>query len=106
MTGFDYHEKDDIAVFEQGNYDNYEKSVDIANFVVELSEDEKFLGLEVIGASEKLPLTKEELSNIEDVEIKVESDEESKMVSIVLMHEGEKTSLNLPVKGFTRQPAR
>jgi uncharacterized protein YuzE len=105
MNFFEYHEKDDIAVFEYGDYDSYERSIDVANFVVDLSEDGEFLGLEVIGASERLPLTKEELSEIEDVEIMVEEERDAMMVSIVLMRNGEKTSLNLPVTGLTGQPA-
>lgn len=105
MTHFEYHEEDDIAVFEHGDYDSYERSIDVANFVVDLSEDGEFLGLEVIGASERLPLTKEELSEVEDVEVMVEEEGDAMMVSIVLMRDGEKTSLNLPVTGLTGQPA-
>lgn len=105
MTHFEYHEKDDIAVFEYGDYDSYERSVDVANFVVDLSESGEFLGLEVIGASERLPLTGEELSEVEDVEVMVEEEGDAMMVSIVLMRDGEKTSLNLPVTGLTGQPA-
>jgi len=105
MTHFEYHEKDDIAVFEHGDYDDYERSVDVANFVVDLSESGEFLGLEVIGASERLPLTKEQLSQIEEVEIMVQKDEDSMMATIVLKQGNEKTSLKLPVTGLTGQPA-
>jgi len=105
MTNFEYHEKDDIAVFEYGDYEEYERSVDIANFVVDLSETGEFIGLEVIGASKKLPLTREELSEIEDVEIMIQEDEDATMVTIVLKKEGQKTSLNLPVTGLKTQPA-
>lgn len=104
MTHFEYHEKDDIAVFEYGDYDGYERSVDVANFVVDLSENGEFLGLEVIGASERLPLSKEQLSEVEDVEIMVQEDVGSMMVTIVLKQDNEKTSLNLPVTGLTGQP--
>lgn len=104
MTTFEYHEKDDVAVFEHGDYDDYDRSVDIANFVVDLDEKENFLGLEVIGASEKLPLTKQELKDVEEVEIDIQ-EEEAMMVTIILKRENEKTSLNLPVTGLTEQPA-
>jgi len=105
MTHFEYHEKDDIAVFEQGDYDDYERSVDVANFVVDLSENGEFLGLEVIGASERIPLTKKQLSEIENVEIDVQKDGENKMITIMMKQGREKTSLNLPVTSLTRQPA-
>jgi uncharacterized protein YuzE len=105
MTHFEYYEEDDVAVFEYGNYDHYERSVDIANFVVDLSDTGEFLGLEVIGATERLPLNKKELSEIEDVEIMVKKDGDSMMVTIVLKQDNEKTSLNLPVTEFTGQPA-
>lgn len=105
MTMFEYHEKDDIAVFEYGDYSEYERSVDIANFVVDLDEDGNFLGLEVIGASERLPLTKDELTEVDDVEIEVRNDEGSMMVSIIMTQDNERTSLNLPVTGLSKQPA-
>jgi uncharacterized protein YuzE len=105
MTRFEYHKKDDIAVFEYGDYDAYERSIDVANFVVDINSEGDFLGLEVIGASERLPLTKEELSNIEDIEIVVKDDEESMMVTITLRRDEKETSLNLPMKGITGQPA-
>jgi len=104
IKNFEYHRKDDIAVFEAGSYDNYERSVDVANFIVDLSEDGGFLGLEVIGASETLPLTKEQLSEVEEVEITVQEDE-NMMVSIIMKQEGEQTSLNLPVTDLNSQPA-
>lgn len=69
-----------------------------------MSEGGGFLGLEVIGASERLPLTKEQLSEVEEVEITVQEDE-NMMVSIIMKQEGEQTSLNLPVTDFNSQPA-
>ena len=105
MTRFEYHEEDDIAVFEYGDYDSYDRSVDVANFVVDLTEDGEFLGLEVIGASDRLPLTKQELSEVESIEIKIQEDEEAMMVTITLDRDGKKASLNLPVTEFAAQPA-
>ena len=102
---FEYHEEDDIAVFEHGDYDDYERSVDVANFVVDLSQNGEFLGLEVIGASERIPLTKKQLSQIEDVEIDIQEDGESKMIFIIVKQGKEKTSLNLPVTDLKCQPA-
>lgn len=61
--------------------------------------------MEFAGASERLPLTEEELSEIEDVEIMVEEEGDAMVISIVLMRDGEKTSLSLPVTGLTGQSA-
>jgi uncharacterized protein YuzE len=105
MTEFEYHEEDDVAVFQYRSYDDYDRSVDIANFVIDLDEENNFLGLEVIGASERLPLTKEELGNAEEVEIDVREDENGVMVSILIMTNDERTSLNLPVTGLGEQAA-
>lgn len=105
MTYFEYHEEDDIAVFEHGDYDEYERSIDVANFVVDLDADGDFLGLEIIGASERLPLEKKELSDVEDVEIVVKEDGDSMMVTITLRRGEKETSLNLPMKGIIGQPA-
>jgi len=68
-------------------------------FVIDLSEDGKFLGLEVIGASERLPLNSKQLSKVEDVEITVQEEEDNMMVTVVMKLGNEKTSLNLPVTG-------
>ena len=73
--------------------------------MVDLSKSEEFLGLEVIGASERLPLTKKQLSQIEEVQINIQEDEGSKMITIVMKQGKEKTSLNLPVTGLMSQPA-
>lgn len=105
MTEFKYHEKDDIAVIKHGDYDSYERSIDLANFVVDLSREGDFLGLEVIGASERLSLTSEELTEVEDVEVEVEKEEETMMVIIILESGVEKTSINLPVKASDGQLA-
>ena len=99
MTRFEYHEKDDIAVFEYGNYSDYQRSIDVANFVIDLSENGEFLGLDVIGASERLPLNRKQLSKVEDVEITVQEEEGNVMVTVVMKLGNEKTSLNLPVTG-------
>lgn len=105
MTYFEYYREDDIAVFQYGDYDQYERSIDVANFVVDFSESGEFLGLEVIGASEKLPLSQEQLSEVEEVEIMIQEDGDSMMVTIILEQGNEKTSLNLPVTGLPGQPA-
>ncbi len=105
MTRFEYHRKDDIAVFEHGSYDDYERSIDVANFVIDLDTEGNFIGLEVIGASDKLPLTEDELDEVEDIEIDVHSDEESTMISITMTKDEKKTSLNLPVTDITGQTA-
>lgn len=105
MPDFEYNRKDDIAVFEYKSYDNYERSIDIANFIIDLDDQNNFLGLEVIGASERLPLSKEELSKIDSVEIEVKDEEESMIITVLMTGNGEKTSLNLPVKNVTGQPA-
>jgi nitrate reductase NapAB chaperone NapD len=67
--------------------------------VIDLSENGEFLGLDVIGASERLPLKRKQLSKVEDVEITVQEEEGNVMVTVVMKLGNEKTSLNLPVTG-------
>jgi hypothetical protein len=105
MSRFEYREEDDVAVFEYGDYGSYERSVDVANFVVDLDGNGNFLGLEVIGASERLPLSKQELAEVENVDVDVRDDGESLMVSITLENDSGTASLNLPVTRDVRQPA-
>lgn len=96
MTEFNYHQEDYIAVFKYGDYDKYDRSIEIANFVVDLDEEGDFLGLEVINASERLPLSKEELSSVRQVKTTVFDDEDDRMVSILVYYDDDKTSLNVP----------
>lgn len=72
MPSFEYSKKDDIAVFEYKDYDNYDRSIDIANFIIDLDDQNNFLGLEVIGASERLPLSREELESIKGIELNLQ----------------------------------
>ncbi len=67
--------------------------------MIDLSENGEFLGLDVIGASERLPLNRKQLSKVEDVEITVQEEEGNVMVTVVMKLGNEKTSLNLPVTG-------
>lgn len=97
MTKFDYHKEDDIAVFRYGNYDDYERSIEVANFVVDLDGEGRFLGLEVINASRRLPLSKEELDNVRNVETEFFEDDDHKMISICIYYDEHTSQLNVPV---------
>lgn len=105
MTKFEYNRKEDILVFEHRKYDNYDRSIEVANFVVDLDKEGGFLGLEIINASKRLPMTKEELESIEKVETRIFEDEEDKMATIWIYREDEKTSLNVPVLSSASEQA-
>lgn len=106
MTKFEYSRKEDIAVFEYGNYDNYDRSIEVANFILDIDEEGGFLGMEIINASKRLPLTKEELESIEKVETKIFEDNGDKMVTIWIYRENnEMTSLNVPVTSSAKGQA-
>lgn len=98
MTTHEYHRKDDVLVVQKDSYDNYGRSVEVANFVLDFDTDGNFLGLEVLGASERLPLSSEELEEVEKAEIEVVGEEENSMITVLITRGQEKTSLNLPVK--------
>lgn len=45
--------------------EDYKESLPIGDYVIDLGDDGKFLGLEILNASQNLPFTREELGNIE-----------------------------------------
>lgn len=95
---FDYNSELDILTLEEDNYDDYSGSAELASFVIDFDESGEVLGVEIIDASEALPLEKDELENISSVECSVERTEEFLKVSVELYIDGSKNvvSSNFP----------
>lgn len=96
---FDYNSDLDILTVEKDSYDNYSRSAEFANFVVDFSEDGEVIGVEIIDASEATPLSKDELEDISEVECRARRTEEFLEVSLVIYIDGSKNlvSSNFPV---------
>lgn len=96
---FEYNLDLDILTVEEKDYDSYSGSAELANFVIDFGESGDVLGVEIIDASEALPLEKEELENISQVECSVERTDEFLKVSVEIYIDGNKNvvSSNFPV---------
>jgi uncharacterized protein YuzE len=96
---FDYNPDLDILTVEEEDYDNYSSSAELASFVIDFDESGDVLGVEIIDASEALPLEKDELENISQVECSVERTDEFLKVSVEIYIDGSKNvvSSNYPM---------
>lgn len=95
---FNYNPELDVLTVEKEDYSNYSGSAEFANFVVDFSEDEEILGVEIIDASEALPLTKEELGSISGADCYTERTDEFLKISVEIYIDGSKNvvSSNFP----------
>jgi len=96
---FDYNSELDILTVEEEEYDDYSGSAELANFVIDFDESGDVLGVEIIDASEALPIEKDELNEISQVKCSVERNEEYLKVSVEIYIDGSKNvvSSNFPV---------
>lgn len=95
---FNYNSDLDILTVEEKDYSSYSDSAEFANFVIDFSESGKLLGVEIIDASEALPLEKDELENISQVDCSVKRTDEFLKVSVEIYIDGSKNivSSNFP----------
>jgi len=95
---FNYKSDLDILTVEEESYENYSGSAEFANFVIDFSEDGDLLGVEIIDASEALPLSKEELGNISELNCFTQINDEFLKISVEIYINGSKNvvSSNFP----------
>lgn len=84
MVKIDYNREMDILVVEDGDYDSFERNIELGGFIIDLDAEDDFIGLEIIDASQKISLTKEELDKIDGAEIKHERNDEVIHVELIL----------------------
>lgn len=82
MTEVSYSEDLDILVVEKQDYDNYSETLELDGFVLDLDNQHEFLSLEIIDVSQKVPLSKKELNDIEEVEVKFEKKDDYIRISV------------------------
>ncbi|MFB6292049.1 MAG: hypothetical protein ABEI58_01495 [Candidatus Nanohaloarchaea archaeon] len=83
----DYKEDIDVLTVEREDYDDYSESIEMGGFVLDIDSESGFLGLEIIDASQKTSMTREELRNIKDVELEMEKDKDYFRVQLRLKSE-------------------
>ncbi|MFB6100426.1 MAG: hypothetical protein ABEK16_04075 [Candidatus Nanohalobium sp.] len=81
---FDYKPDIDVLVVEREDFDDFGENLELDGFIVDLDCSGDFLGLEVIDASQKTPLSKEELRNIDGVDVEFSRTEEAIKVELIL----------------------
>lgn len=90
MVDFSYSPEVDILVvdLEDRSPEDYQESIPVGDYVVDVDDDGEFLGLEVLNASQNLPFTVEELKSIEDAELEVKTKHGAVTVSVNLKYPG------------------
>lgn len=74
----------DILLVERENSEDFSRNLELGGFILDLDSEDNFLGLEIVDASNKIALNQDELSNIENVEVNLEKDEELMRIEIIL----------------------
>ena len=85
MLNIDYNREMDILVVEKEDYDDYSDSLELGGFVLDLDSGSEFLGLEIIDASQKTPLSREELENIREAEVEIEKQDEYLRINLTVV---------------------
>lgn len=84
----------DVLVVEREDFEDFESNLELDGYVLDLDSEGKFLGLEIIDASQKTPLSKEELESIENVEVEFTRSEEAIKVQLVLTVDSSKNVIS------------
>ncbi len=88
-----YNDDIDVLVIEEEEYEDFDQSLELGGFVLDLDTDGDFLGLEIIDATQKLPLTAEDLDSIDEVNVTVDQDENLLRIQIELVIDGQRSTI-------------
>jgi len=87
MVEFNYDQETDILVADkQREPEDYESSIPVGDYIIDINEDNEVLGIEILNASQNLPFTKEELRNIKQLKLKVEERNKAKTISLNIQY--------------------
>lgn len=97
MVEFNYDSEVDILTVDRESRrpEDYKESIPVGDYVVDVDEVGRFLGLEVLNASQNLPFTIEELESIESVELEVKDRSGAETVSVDMRYSGNKGKFSL-----------
>ena len=90
----DYKPNIDVLVVEREDFEDFESNLELDGYVLDLDSEGEFLGLEIIDASQRTPLSKEELGSIEDAVVKFTRSEEAVKVQLVLTIDSRKNVIS------------
>ncbi len=76
MVTVNYNRELDILTVQRKEYEDFDRSIELGGYVLDLDTDSQFLGLEIIDASQNTPLDRDDLAKIHDANINlVKTDE-------------------------------
>ncbi len=78
---YDYDLQND-SIFIYSDRHKYKESIDADGIILDFSEDDNIMGIEILGASEKFKVSKSDLLNIKDFNAKIEISKENIEVAI------------------------
>ncbi|MDY6778486.1 MAG: hypothetical protein SVU32_07495 [Candidatus Nanohaloarchaea archaeon] len=88
-----YKDDIDVLMIEEGDYDDFDRSLELGGFVLDLDSNDRFLGLEIIDATQKLALTADELSSIDDATISLDRHDDVLRVRVELIINGQRSTI-------------
>lgn len=92
MVDFNYDSEVDIlTVDEEGREpEDYEESLPVGDYVIDLDQNDRVLGVEILNASQNLPFTKQELESIQSAELRVEERSGARTITIEVEYQDQK----------------
>lgn len=76
VNKYDYDVQSD-SIFFYGSDKKYRSSIDLDGVILDVSEDNYIMGIEILGVSEKFNVSKMDLSNIKHFEANIEISKEN-----------------------------
>ncbi|MDY6788683.1 MAG: hypothetical protein SVV03_01840 [Candidatus Nanohaloarchaea archaeon] len=97
MVMFNYNSNLDILTVdrEERAPEDYERSVFVGDYIIDLDSDGGFLGLELLNATQNLPYTKEELEEADKADIKLKERSGAETVTVNFKCPGTKGSFSV-----------
>ena len=91
----DYDEKYDI--FYLSNGDKVRESIDIGDFILDVSHKNLICGLEIMDASENLGISKKDLKNIQGIKMSVNYKTNHVYVLLMMTFKQKEKEINVPI---------
>lgn len=80
-SNYDYDLQNDSIFFYSDGH-KYKESIDADGIILDFSEDDNIMGIEILGASERFNVSKSDLLSIKDFNAKIEISKENIEVTI------------------------
>ena len=95
IKAIDYDSENDIFFISNG--DKVKASIDIGDFILDISHNNLVCGIEIMDASENLGVSKNVLSNIQNIKMSVTYKTNHVYVLLVMTFKKEDKEVNVPI---------